>query len=125
VTGGDLGFGPCHGQLLSTLFVGVVLGRKIGYAVVSFVLGGALMSPINAWRTYLVVFVVWCGVLDHLGGIFFSFGRCFVLPLFCVSGSATEKLCGGTLGCNEGDRVCVSGVGVLVGAIVNLVLWSF
>ena len=74
MTGGDLGFGPCHGQLLSTLFVGVVLGRKIGYAVVAFVLGGALMSPIDAWRTYLIVLVVWCGVLDHLGGIFFLLG---------------------------------------------------
>ena len=100
MTGGDLGFGPCHGQLLSTLFVGVVLGCKIGYAVVAFVLGGALMSPINAWRTYLVVFVVWCGVLDHLGVNVFLFGG--VLCCCCyVSCSATEKLCGRTLGCNE------------------------
>ena len=79
MTRGDLGFGPCHGQLFSTLFVGV----GVGCAVVALVLGGALMAPIDAWRTSALVPLLF--LLSGAVSLIILEGMFFFWAVFCVA----------------------------------------
>ena len=66
MTGVNLGVGLWHGQRLFSLFVGIVQGPLVGCVIVGVV------PRLEHVVVYLVVLVVWCGVLGHHGRRFGS-----------------------------------------------------